>query len=457
MQAKKIVAVTCFLALSALPALGAETAPQARANDARICTTCHKPEANNLRGQWEIVAIKSSSLQVRIDDRSEVLRFDKEKLQVVNAPEQGDLEKMLRSIRKGHDVRVAFAEKDGVKYASAVSVKPTVKLAAADRIALADLEKLVAMGPEKSKYTLIDSRPASKFKEGAIPTAVSLPYPEFDKFVDRLPADKNSLVVFYCSGTTCNMSPGSLKKARALGYTNVKVFVEGMPGWLGKNYGALSAHSLLDAYKTMPYVLLDARPLEAAASGFIKGAASFPAADAKSLKLLPRKELKAPVIVYDGDGTGNGAVVARGIVQAGQGNVMVLSGGLAGWRQAGLPVETGRLAAGITYVPKPKPGEFPVEEFMKFLEAIPADTVLLDVRNRAEVQEGTIKGALNIPADELEQRLAELPRDKRVIAFCPTGTRAEMVYHTLKGKGLTNIYFLNAKVDFDDGKPDITR
>ena len=338
-----------------------------------------------------------------------------------------------------------------------VSVKPAVKIAAEERIALADLEKLVALGPGKGRYTLIDSRTAPCFKEGAIPTAISLPYPEFDKRVDRLPADKNSLVVFYCSGVTCSMSPGSMKKAKALGYTTIKVFVEGMPGWLGRNFGVLSAQSLRDAYKDIPYVLLDARPAEAAARGFIKGAASFPAADPKSLKLLPKKELQAPVIVYDGDGTGNAALIARGIVKSGQTNVMVLSGGLEAWRQAGLPVETGKHVADIVYVPRPKPGEFPVDQFVKMIDAIPADVLILDVRSKADVLEGTIKGSLNIPADQIEQRFAELPRNKRVIAFCPTGTRAEMVYHILKAKGLTNIYFLNAKVDFDDGKPDITQ
>ena len=124
--------------------------------------------------------------------------------------------------------------------------------------------------------------------------------------------------------------------------------------------------------------------------------------------------------------------------------------------KAQLPVETGALATTITYVPKPKPGEFPMEQFVKLVDAIPADTILLDVRNIEELKEGFIKGSVNIPADQLEQRYAELPRDKRIIAYCPTGTRAEMVYHTLKGKGLTNVHFLNAKVDYDDGKVEVT-
>lgn len=434
-----------------------EPASQAKPTTAKICLNCHKGEADNLRGHWESVAMKSSAIQLKIDDRSEVIKFDKTKLQVLNTTEKSDIEKMLRSIKKGHEVRIAFTEKDGVKYATVVSAKPAVKLAAAETITLAEVEKLVALGPDKGRYTLIDSRPALKFKEGAIPTAINLPYPAFDKNAAQLPADKNSFIIFYCSGVTCNMSPGSRIKAKALGYTNIKVFVEGMPAWLSRNYGVLSALAFKDAYKDISYVLLDARPADLAGKGFITGAVTFAAADKKALKLLPKKELKAPVIVYDGDGKGNAARIADGIVKAGFSNVMVLSDGLAGWKQAQLPLETGKPATAVTYIPKPKPGEFPVEQFVKMIEAIPADALILDVRNKEELQDGAIKGSVNIPADEIEQRYAEIPRDKRVIAICPTGTRAEMVYHTLKGKGFTNVFFLNAKVDYDDGKPEITR
>ncbi|KAF0220251.1 MAG: Rhodanese domain-containing [Geobacteraceae bacterium] len=459
---KKMIACMFALQVIALTALsgraGAEQAvPPAKPASAKICLNCHKTEAGKLQGHWESVAMKSSSIQLKIDDRSEVIRFDKAKLQVLNTTEKSDMEKMLRSIKKGHEVRIEFTEKDGVKYASAVVAKPAVKLAAEEKIALAEVEKLVALGPEKGKYTLVDSRPAPKFKEGAIPTAISLPFPEFDKNVSRLPADKNGFIIFYCSGVTCNMSPGSQKKAKALGYTNIKVFVEGMPAWLAGNHGVLSAQSLKDAYKDMPYVLLDARAAGVAEKGFIKGAAAFSSVDEKSLKLLPKKEMKAPIIVYDEDGKGNAVKVAAAIVKAGYVNVMVLTDGFAGATLAQLPLETGKLATSISYVPKPKPGELPMEQFIKTIAAIPADTVIIDVRTKDEVKEDMIKGAVNIPAEEIDQRAGEIPKDKKVIAYCNTGTRAEMAYHALKAKGLTNIFFLNAKVDFDEGKPEISK
>ena len=46
------------------------------------------------------------------------------------------------------------------------------------------------------------------------------------------------------------------------------------------------------------------------------------------------------------------------------------------------------------------------------------DVVLVDVRPSEEFEAGHIDGARSIPIDELEQRLAELPADREVVAYC---------------------------------------
>jgi rhodanese-related sulfurtransferase len=43
---------------------------------------------------------------------------------------------------------------------------------------------------------------------------------------------------------------------------------------------------------------------------------------------------------------------------------------------------------------------------------------LLDVRPALEYQQGHIPAARSIPVEELEHRLAELPRDREVVAYC---------------------------------------
>ena len=44
--------------------------------------------------------------------------------------------------------------------------------------------------------------------------------------------------------------------------------------------------------------------------------------------------------------------------------------------------------------------------------------MLVDVRPREEFAAGHIEGARSIPLDELERRLAELPADREVVAYC---------------------------------------
>ncbi len=46
------------------------------------------------------------------------------------------------------------------------------------------------------------------------------------------------------------------------------------------------------------------------------------------------------------------------------------------------------------------------------------DVVLVDVRPSDEYEAGHIKGARSIPINELEDRLAELPADREVVAYC---------------------------------------
>jgi rhodanese-related sulfurtransferase len=46
------------------------------------------------------------------------------------------------------------------------------------------------------------------------------------------------------------------------------------------------------------------------------------------------------------------------------------------------------------------------------------DVVLVDVRPAEEFEAGHITGARSIPIDELEHRLAELPADREIVAYC---------------------------------------
>jgi rhodanese-related sulfurtransferase len=248
------------------------------------------------------------------------------------------------------------------------------------------------------------------------------------------------------------MSPNSAGRAEKLGYTNVKVYHDGLPEWIKKNYVVLSSQSLNEAYinKDIPIVLLDVRPVEKTRTGFIKGAVTLPAASvAANIGQFPPKDKKPPIIVVDDKGGADAINSAKAVVAAGYASVAVLTGGMDAWNAAKFPVETGNPAATIVYIPKPRAGEISVEDFLKIARNTPADTLILDVRDPDEANFGMIKGAKLVPDSALLDRLAEIPRDKKIIAYCTTGSRAEMTYHKLKEKGY-NVKFLYANVEFDD-------
>jgi len=60
--------------------------------------------------------------------------------------------------------------------------------------------------------------------------------------------------------------------------------------------------------------------------------------------------------------------------------------------------------------------DVPREELMR--RARSGQVVVLDVRPRHEYASGHIPGAVSVPVGELEQRLAELPADVQVVAYC---------------------------------------
>ena len=60
----------------------------------------------------------------------------------------------------------------------------------------------------------------------------------------------------------------------------------------------------------------------------------------------------------------------------------------------------------------------------------------VDVRNSSEVRSlGKIKGALNIPIDELRSRLDEIPKDKKIVLYCQSGTRSYNAEQILRPLG----------------------
>lgn len=66
------------------------------------------------------------------------------------------------------------------------------------------------------------------------------------------------------------------------------------------------------------------------------------------------------------------------------------------------------------------------------------EVMLIDTRTPEEFSFGTIPGAVNIPLDEMRDRLSEILADKPVVLFCAVGLRGYLAQRILIGRGYRN-------------------
>lgn len=247
------------------------------------------------------------------------------------------------------------------------------------------------------------------------------------------------------------LSPLAARVAAKSGYTNVKVFHAGVPAWVGKGNVLLATDEFVK--KRMGFiVLVDTRGPDAAEKGHIQGAVAI------RLKDIPREKSQFPVdrkvyiVLYDQKTNLSGmAPVVKKIVSWGYNRIYVLDGGYEGWLKKDGAIQKGMVRTQIFYLPRPHPGEIVGDEFVNIASIQPKNKIILDVRTQTEAAMGMIDGATNIPVDELQDRLKELPKDKEIITHCRTGLRAEMAYSILRNGGFKT-RFLNDKVAIIEDK-----
>lgn len=70
-------------------------------------------------------------------------------------------------------------------------------------------------------------------------------------------------------------------------------------------------------------------------------------------------------------------------------------------------------------------------------------SILIDVRTKEEYDLGTIEEALNIPLDDIRDRISEIPKDKKVMVFCGVGLRGYVATRILMQHGYKEVFNLN--------------
>ena len=105
-------------------------------------------------------------------------------------------------------------------------------------------------------------------------------------------------------------------------------------------------------------------------------------------------------------------------------------------------------------------GSIDIATFEKILEENPQSILLIDVRDPDEYAAGSFKTAVNIPTDELEEKIATLPSDKPIVFVCNTGARSGEAYYMVKDirPELKEVYYLEAETIYNkDGSVKITK
>jgi rhodanese-related sulfurtransferase len=92
---------------------------------------------------------------------------------------------------------------------------------------------------QHTALTIVDVNAPQRWQQARVPGAINLAV-DFD--AAALPPDLASALVFYCSNPLCTKAPNAAKRAKKLGYTDVRVMSAGIAGWTDAKLPVHSGH-----------------------------------------------------------------------------------------------------------------------------------------------------------------------------------------------------------------------
>jgi rhodanese-related sulfurtransferase len=73
-------------------------------------------------------------------------------------------------------------------------------------------------------------------------------------------------------------------------------------------------------------------------------------------------------------------------------------------------------------------------------EVISNGAVIVDVRTKGEYQSGHLQNSINIPLNNLPQKINKLNKSKPIITCCASGARSASARRMLKSNGFEQVY-----------------
>ncbi len=265
-------------------------------------------------------------------------------------------------------------------------------------------EENVEVAPKVSNEPLVvDVRTAGEFRGGAYPGAVNIPLDDLQRRAAEFGTDANREIVVYCASG--GRSAYAKQVLNQMGYGNVT------------NGGGLSA-MMAGLKKKEPAAMADDKPLvvdvrtrEEFRGGAYPGAVNIPLDELQERAGELGNKLRT-IVVYCA--SGGRSAYAKQVLEY-LGFASVKNGGGLSAMMAGL---------------KSKPAEATVSN----------DPLIVDVRTKEEFRSGAYPGALNIPLDDLQNRVSELgSKSREITLYCASGARSAYALRVLQHLGFTKV------------------
>jgi len=152
---------------------------------------------------------------------------------------------------------------------------------------------------------------------------------------------------------------------------------------------------------------------------------------------------------------------AKKAIELGYTKVKVYAAGYPAWKAAYGAGETGSANKAATKVKAgTEEGSIDTATFVKMVNEDPDSMMLIDVRDADEFADGHFKTAVNIPVDQLEDKIKTLPTNKPIVFVCGTGARSGESYYMVQDvrPELKNVYYLEGHLTFKkDGSFEVTQ
>jgi rhodanese-related sulfurtransferase len=199
-------------------------------------------------------------------------------------------------------------------------------------------------------------------------------------------------------------------------------------------------------------VLIDSRPKRKKYDkGHIPTAISIPDMDFANMPdMLPADKEKLMVFYCGGFKCKLSHKSAKKAIDLGYTNVKVFSAGYPAWKKVAGASGTTAAVAATQVKAGAEEGSIDIEYFKKLVTENPEGVHLIDVRDADEFANGSLKGAINIPVDNLEEKISSLPSDKPIVFICGTGARSGESFYMVQDlrPELKSVYYVDAEITY---------